>query len=253
MSLTYRAVALALLGLVPVAVWPHGDTVRWWWVAMLVVIGLDVLLAASPRVLTLTREGPAQVRLGEDTATSVLVTNGGGRRVRGAIRDAWPPSAGADPARHALDLAAGERARTTTAMHPTRRGDRAAHRVTVRSTGPLGLAARQRSFEVPGQLRTLHPFPARKHLPSRLAVLRQLDGRAALRVPPLGHRSPPHREPLVRGDDVLDLLGRTLGDRRCGILTGGVLSQGERPEQPRPVVRVVGVSADPSISCLEKA
>ena len=48
--------------------------------------------------------------------------------------------------------------------------------------GSIGLAARQRSVEVPGSLRALHAFPARKHLPSRLAVLRQLDGRAAVRT-----------------------------------------------------------------------
>ena len=235
MALTYRAVALALLGLAPVAVWPHGVTVRWWWVVMLLLIGLDVLLASSPRGLILTREGPGQVRLGEDTATSVLVTNSGRRRVRGAIRDAWPPSAGADATRHTLDLAAGERTRITTAMHPTRRGDRAAHRVTVRSTGPLGLAARQRSFEVPGQLRTLHPFPARKHLPSRLAVLRQLDGRAALRTRGQGTEFDSLRD-YVEGDDVRSIDWRATARRQHLVVRTW------QPEQHRRIVIVVDTS-----------
>ena len=40
----------------------------------------------------------------------------------------------------------------------------------LRVTDPLlGLAARQRTWEVPGTVRSLPPFESRKHLPSRLA------------------------------------------------------------------------------------
>ncbi|TPG19149.1 DUF58 domain-containing protein [Pedococcus bigeumensis] len=235
MTLTYRAVALALLGLVPVVLWPHGSTVRWWWVVILMLVGLDVLLACSPRSLTLVREEPPQVRLGEQTSTSILVTNTGGRRLRGAIRDAWPPSAGAATTRHTLAVAAGERTRVTTTLTPTRRGDRAAHRVTVRSTGPLGLAARQRSFEVPGRLRTLHPFPARKHLPSRLAVLRQLDGRAALRTRGQGTEFDSLRE-YVDGDDVRSIDWRATARRQHLVVRTW------QPEQHRRIVIVVDTS-----------
>jgi uncharacterized protein (DUF58 family) len=235
MTLTYRAVALALLGLVPVALWPQGNTVRWWWVVILVLVGLDVLLACSPRSLTFVREEPPQVRLGEQTATSVLVTNTGARPLRGAIRDAWPPSAGAAATRHTLAVAPGERTRVTTTLTPTRRGDRAAHRVTVRSTGPLGLAARQRSFEVPGRLRTLHPFPARKHLPSRLAVLRQLDGRAALRTRGQGTEFDSLRE-YVDGDDVRSIDWRATARRQHLVVRTW------QPEQHRRIVIVVDTS-----------
>ena len=235
MALTYRAVALALLGLVPVAVWPQGTTVRWWWVAMLVLVGIDVFLACSPRSLTFVREGPTQVRLGEQTSTSVLVTNTGPRRLRGAIRDAWPPSAGAAATRHTLAVAAGERTRVTTTLTPTRRGDRTAARVTVRSTGPLGLAARQRSFEVPGRLRTLHPFPARKHLPSRLAVLRQLDGRAALRTRGQGTEFDSLRD-YVDGDDVRSIDWRATARRQHLVVRTW------QPEQHRRIVIVVDTS-----------
>ena len=44
------------------------------------------------------------------------------------------------------------------------------------SIGPLGLAGRQRSHPVPGRIRILPPFLSRKHLPSRLAKLREIDG-----------------------------------------------------------------------------
>ena len=235
MTLTYRAVALALLGLVPVALWPQGNTVRWWWVVILVLVGLDVLLACSPRSLTFLREEPSQVRLGEQTSTSVMVTNTGRRRLHGAIRDAWPPSAGAAATRHTLAVAAGERTRVTTTLTPTRRGDRSAHRVTVRSTGPLGLASRQRSFEVPGRLRTLHPFPARKHLPSRLAVLRQLDGRAALRTRGQGTEFDSLRD-YVDGDDVRSIDWRATARRQHLVVRTW------QPEQHRRIVIVVDTS-----------
>jgi uncharacterized protein (DUF58 family) len=235
MALTYRTVVLALLGLVPVALWPHGDTVRWWWVVVLVLVGLDLLLACSPRALTLVREGPGQVRLGEQTSTSVLVTNTGSRRLRGALRDAWPPSAGAAATPHSLSVAAGERTRVTTSLTPTRRGDRTAHRVTVRSTGPLGLAARQRSFEVPGRLRTLHPFPSRRHLPSRLAVLRQLDGRAALRTRGQGTEFDSLRD-YVDGDDVRSIDWRATARRQHLVVRTW------QPEQHRRIVIVVDTS-----------
>jgi uncharacterized protein (DUF58 family) len=235
MALTYRSVALALLGLVPVALWPRGDTVRWWVLLMAVLIGVDVLLACSPRALSFRREGSGQVRLGEQTSTSVLVTNTGGRRLRGAVRDAWPPSAGAATTRHPVDLRGGERARVTTTLTPTRRGDRVADRVTVRSIGPLGLAARQRSFDVPGRLRTLHPFPARKHLPSRLAVLRQLDGRTAVRTRGQGTEFDSLRD-YVDGDDVRSIDWRATARRQHLVVRTW------QPEQHRRIVIVIDTS-----------
>lgn len=235
MALTYRAVVLALLGLVPVALWPSAETVRWWWLVLLALGGVDLLLAPSPRRLSFIREGPGQVRLGETAVTSLLLTNTGSRRVRGSLRDGWPPSAGAQGTRHTVAVAAGERQRLTTALVPTRRGDRVAHRVTVRSHGPLGLAARQRSVEVPGRLRTLHPFPARRHLPSRLAVLRQLDGRVSLRTRGQGTEFDSLRE-YVDGDDVRSIDWRATARRQHLVVRTW------QPEQHRRVVIVVDTS-----------
>ena len=102
MAITWRTVVLALLGLAPVAVWPHGSTVRWWLLLVVVLVALDVLLASRPRVLSIVRGEPTQVRLGETTTSSLWVTNTSGRGVRGVLRDAWPPSAGAVDAVHEL-------------------------------------------------------------------------------------------------------------------------------------------------------
>ncbi len=235
MALTLRAVALTLLGLVPVALWPSGDTVRLWGVLTLVLIGLDLLLAPSPRRLSLARSAPTQVRLGETTRTSLVVANPLPRTVRGTVRDAWPPSAGAVRDRHTLRIAGGERARLTTALTPTRRGDRPADRVTLRLTGPLGLAARQRSFTVPGSVRALHPFPARKHLPSRLAVLRQLDGRSAVRTRGQGTEFDSLRD-YVEGDDVRSIDWRATARRQHLVVRTW------QPEQHRRIIIVLDTS-----------
>lgn len=89
-------------------------------IAVLAVI--DLLLAGSVRPLRLTRSGERLVRLGESVAVELIVENPGSRRVRGVLRDAWPPSAGATPRHLPLNVPAGERRRLVTTLTPTRRG-----------------------------------------------------------------------------------------------------------------------------------
>lgn len=109
------------------------------------------------------------------TAT-LSVTNGSRARFRGFLRDAWAPSARAQPRKHGLNLAAGQRVTLETRLQPVRRGDQVSALITARSIGPLGLAGRQASHRVPWQVRIMPPFLSRKHLPSRLARLRELEG-----------------------------------------------------------------------------
>ena len=71
----------------------------------------------------------------------------------------------------------------------------------ARVDGPLRIGARQRSMAVGGAIRSLPPFGSRKHLPSRLATLRQLDGRSAVRVRGQGTEFDSLRD-YVEGDDV---------------------------------------------------
>lgn len=235
MALTLRSVALVLLGVIPAVIWPSAVTVWLWVLLCALLIVLDVLLAAPPDQVGLTRRPPVAVRLGESSATSLVVSNDTGRRLRGLLRDAWPPSAGAEPARHTLDLPPGERTRVTTTLTPIRRGDRPADRVTVRSLGPMRLAGRQRSVTVPGSLRALHPFPARRHLPSRLAVLRQLDGRAAVRVRGQGTEFDSLRD-YVDGDDVRSIDWRATARRQSLVVRTW------QPEQHRRVIIVLDTS-----------
>ena len=68
MALSPRAVALVLLGLVPVVIWPSGWTVRLWILGCLLVVGVDLLLAAPPAGIGLARRPLGQVRVGDPCA-----------------------------------------------------------------------------------------------------------------------------------------------------------------------------------------
>jgi uncharacterized protein (DUF58 family) len=233
--LTWRAVALALAGIAPVLVAPGPVTVLAWLAVLVAVVAADVSAAASPNSLSFGRELPPSVRLGEPVDAVVTATNHGRRRVRGLLRDAWQPSAGAAVTRHPLVVPAGERRRLSTRLVPRRRGDRLSPGVAVRSLGPLGVAGRQRMVDVPGRLRVLPPFRSRRHLPSRLAMLREIDGRAAIRVRGQGTEFDSLREYVI-GDDVRSI------DWRATARRSSMVVRTWRPERDRRVLLVVDAS-----------
>jgi uncharacterized protein (DUF58 family) len=235
MALTGRTPLLLLLGLVAVVLRPAGSTVWLWLLLVALLVGLDVLLAPKPGSLRFERRRPPSVRMNHPTETALRVTNDSARRVRGVVRDAWQPTAGATGNRHRVRLAPGDRAVLTTPLLPRRRGDLRAVGVTVRLPGPLGLAARQRTLDVPGTVRSLPPFDSRKHLPSRLARLRELDGRSAVRVRGQGTEFDSLRE-YVRGDDVRSI------DWRASARTSNVVVRTWQPERDRRVVLVLDTS-----------
>ena len=235
MALTGRVPLLLLLGIGAVVVRPEPSTLLIWVAGVVVLVALDLATAAAPGSLEVLRPPVPQVRLGGTSTSTLLVTSTGRRRLRGVLRDAWQPSAGAESNRHSLDLRPGDSARLATTLTPTRRGDRRAEHVTVRSYGPLGLAARQRSWPVPGVVRTLPPFTSRKHLPSRLARLRDADGRSAVRVRGQGTEFDSLRE-YVRGDDVRSI------DWRASARSRAVVVRTWQPERDRRVVLVLDTS-----------
>ena len=201
MAITGRTALLTLAGAVPVALAPGWAMLLGWVGVVIALVGIDLALAGRLTTVTVTREPLRSVRLGEPTSSAVLVTNTGPRAVRGVVRDAWQPSAGAHPTRQQLVVPAGERRRVVTQLRPVRRGDRLATGLTVRSVGPLGLGARQRTLAASGRLRVLPPFTSRKHLPSKLARLRELDGRTSLQVRGQGTEFDSLRDYVI-GDDV---------------------------------------------------
>ncbi|MGE2834083.1 DUF58 domain-containing protein [Mycobacterium sp. SMC-4] len=233
MVLTDRAALIALLCAVPVVVSPSpAATFAVLLAALAVAVVVDVALAASPRGLTLTRSGQTSARLGQPVAAVLEVTNGSRLRFRGAVRDAWAPSACAQPRRHGVDLAAGQRVTVQTQLNPVRRGDQVSALVTARSIGPMGLAGRQASHRVPWQIRILPPFLSRKHLPSRLARLRELEGMTPVLIRGQGTEFDSLREYVV-GDDVRSI------DWRATARRADVVVRTWRPERDRRVVIVL--------------
>ncbi|MFC9744218.1 DUF58 domain-containing protein [Streptomyces niveus] len=238
MALTGRAALLAALGSLPVGLLAPS------WTGMLAVnaplslaILCDYCLAAPVRTLRFTRSGDTSVRLGESAEVQLTVTNPARRTLRAHIRDAWPPSSwptGTEQAasRHELTVPPGERRRLATLLRPTRRGDRHTERVAVRSFGPLGLAARQGNHDVPWTVRVLPPFTSRKHLPSRLARLRELDGRTSVLTRGEGTEFDSLR-PYVPGDDTRSI------DWRATARQSAVAIRTWRPERDRHILVVL--------------
>ncbi|MGW8364915.1 DUF58 domain-containing protein [Streptomyces wedmorensis] len=238
MALTGRTALLAALGSLPVGILAPS------WTGMLAVnaplslaILCDYAMAAPVRKLRFTRSGDTSVRLGDAVDVHLAVTNPSGRPLRAQLRDAWPPSSwlpGTEQAasRRKLKVPAGERRRLTTRLQPTRRGDRQAARITIRSYGPLGLAARQGNHEVPWTVRVLPPFTSRKHLPSRLARLRELDGRTSVLIRGEGTEFDSLRE-YVPGDDTRSI------DWRATARQSTVAVRTWRPERDRHILIVL--------------
>jgi uncharacterized protein (DUF58 family) len=104
--------------------------------------------------------------------------------------------------------------------------------VVVRSVGPLGLAARQRTMAVPGRVRVLPHFRSRALLPEKLSRLRQVEGLVAARGPGRGTEFDSLRE-YVRGDDV-----RTI-DWRATARRQSLEVRTYRPERDRRVLLVL--------------
>lgn len=231
-------VALLLAGAVPIVVTNDPRWLVWWLGIAVVLAAIDLVIAASPRRVLLTRDVPARVRLGESVAATLVIENAGRRTIRGVVRDAWQPSAGAHPTRTRIVIRGGERRAIRTGLTPIRRGERRAAHVTIRSYGPLKLAARQATMNVPGAIRVLPPFHSRKHLPSRLAKLRELDGRTSVMIRGQGTEFDSLRE-YVRGDDVRSIDWRATARRQDP--QGGQLLMVRtwRPERDRRVVIVI--------------
>ena len=232
MALSGWFVALLALGIIPV-IWANDPIALLGWIVLVVLLGaVDLLAAGSPRNVAVTRELPERVRLGETARSTLYLSNAGKRRVRGIVRDAWEPSAGASPTRARISIPAGERRAISTDLAPFRRGERRAAQVTVRSFGPLGLVARQATIALDGAIRVLPAFNSRKHLPSRLARLRELDGRTSVMIRGQGTEFDSLRE-YVRGDDVRSIDWRATARRQ------DVVVRTWRPERDRRVVIVI--------------
>jgi uncharacterized protein (DUF58 family) len=199
---------------------------------LLAAIVADVALAARTGPLQLARGGDTKVLLGQSAPVTLTVANPGRRTLRADIRDAWQPSAGAQPHHVRVRIPAAGQAVLTTTLTPTRRGDKQAAMVTIRSLGPFGLAARQARRQVPGTVRVLPPFGSRRHLPGKLSRLRQLDGQHRALLRGQGSEFDSLREYVI-GDDVRSIDWRATARRR------DVVVRTWRPERDRRILIVL--------------
>ncbi|RAY14282.1 DUF58 domain-containing protein [Actinomadura craniellae] len=232
MAVTGRLGLLAALGVIVPLLVGRGWALLAVQGVLLLGVVVDLALAGNVRALRFHRDGDASVRLGETARVGLIVENLGRRRMKAVLRDAWPPSAGASPRTAPLNVPAGERRRVEMTLVPTRRGDRRAVTVTVRSVGPLGLAARQLSRPAPWTVRVLPAFPSRRHLPARLRKLRELTGQHVAMVRGQGTEFDSLREYVV-GDDVRSI------DWRATARRADVVVRTWRPERDRRIYLVL--------------
>jgi len=232
MTLTGRTGLVAVAGGLVIAVFGTGVASLIVNAAILAALAADLLFAASIAGLQVSRSGDTKIGLGQTGTTTLTLINSGHRRLRGVVRDGWRPSAVAQPGRSRIDLPAGRRVTVTTTLTPSRRGDVAAGLVTIRSFGPLGLAGRQRSLAAPFTVRVLPAFLSRKHLPAKLARLRELDGQHRSMIRGQGSEFDSLRV-YVLGDDVRSI------DWRSSARRADIVVRTWRPERDRRIVIVL--------------
>lgn len=142
---------------------------------VLVVAVIDGVLAPRPWTVPVARELPAVVALGDRAELTWVVSNPGRRRLRVAVADDPSPSLHAERRRGAVDLAPGDGARLTTRLHPTRRGRFVLPALTVRTTGPLGLATCQHRRATADVIEVHPAFRSRREAELRITRGRILD------------------------------------------------------------------------------
>ena len=186
MALSGRFVLLALLGLVPVLLLPGWGTVlgvvgvlRWQ------PCGLDLGLAASLRSVDVQRQDPGNVTLqrrGRFSADGPQPAAGAG--CAGSSGTHGSPRPERRTRSRPLDVPAGERRRASRSRC-ARSGAGyllAPHVTAPRPSGRCGWRPASARVPCPGSLRVLPPFHSRRHLPSKLRKLRELDGKAAVQI-----------------------------------------------------------------------
>ena len=174
---TVRFAALAAATGLALFAWPGRS-----WSAFLAVEALLALLlvadgvaCVSPRRITVQREVPESITLGESATITWLVDNTAVRPAHVIVTDALWPSLRADRRQVTARLKGGARLRSRTDVQPTRRGRFPFHDVTVRVHGPLRLVSRQATRGVPGGLRVLPAYPSRDEVQRRMRTPRVLE------------------------------------------------------------------------------
>lgn len=148
---------------------------------LLLLAGIDALLAGSPDAIEIEREAPAGIALAARGRMAWRLHNPTRARRTITVSDQLAPSLRADSRRFRTTLSPRGRGQVTTNFQPARRGDFSIDEIAVRLDGPLGLGARQKSRSVPANLRVLPAFPSREEADLRVnrARMQQVGLRSA--------------------------------------------------------------------------
>jgi len=111
--------------------------------AVLTLVVVDVGLAPRPKDLDIRRDVPGILRLRRTAPTPLIVHNPTRRTLDVAIHDAALPSMGRTPRRDRAHIEPEAWQQLHAKVEPTRRGRFRLGPMTVRTSGPLGLAGRQ--------------------------------------------------------------------------------------------------------------
>jgi uncharacterized protein (DUF58 family) len=169
--------ALAIVA--PISVWWRGAGAVLFaadlcWIALLVI---DAALTPHARLVDVTREAPAAFAIGRTAAVRYRWRVRSRRPVRVEVREHLPdPLGGADTPTRRFTVPPGAGFDETLAIRPLRRGIGEGGRTAIRLLGPLGLAWRQASLELPW---TATVYPGIPTASLRALPLRELRRREA--------------------------------------------------------------------------
>lgn len=174
---TRRFVIVVLVTALALLVSPFGTWFAFWVVDLLLLLLLvaDWAAAVRPARITVVRELPGALAMNGTGTVGWTVGNPTTRPVVVGVADELPPSWQAPRRRFQVDLPAASVASVSVPIRPTRRGRFTPTAVTVRVLGPLGLAARQATRALPGEMRVLPSFPSRDEAELRINRARVLD------------------------------------------------------------------------------
>jgi uncharacterized protein (DUF58 family) len=161
------AAVLVLAGSTPVFWWANGT--------LLLLAVVDAVLTTPPTRVVVERVVPATVTMGDTAPLVWRVTNPTGRRVRVAFADELVPSLGARSRRAVMTVGPRASLDVATTLTPARRGRFDIVALTVRTFGPVGLMARQRTRRQPDVLRVYPPFRSRDEAELRINRARILE------------------------------------------------------------------------------
>lgn len=143
--------------------------------ALLAAALLDWAFAPPPGRVPIERELPPVLTLGTPGELAWHVRNPTKVHRRVAFADELAPSLTAGTRRARVSVRPGATTTVRTSLHPRRRGRFEPGELTVRTEGPLGLAARQRTRRQPSTLRVLPPFRSRDEAELRINRARILE------------------------------------------------------------------------------